>query len=42
MSAIFRLFHDAAATNELPDNTRVADAPTVIDQEVAENHQLGH
>lgn len=36
LSGSFRLLHDSAVNNELPDPTRIADAPTVAVETVAE------
>lgn len=46
LSGGFRVFHDAAASNELPDATRITNAPTVPIEDaattVAENYQRCH
>lgn len=46
LSGGFRVFHDAAASNELPDATRIADAPAVPIEDaaatIAENYQRCH
>lgn len=46
LSGGFRVFHDATASNELPDSTRIANAETVPIEDaattIAENYQRCH